>query len=272
METRVIPGYQKYVARSDGAILNETGKLMSSWLSKNGRPTIIVADDQGRRRQKQVDRLVALAFLDGPPARQIQHLDGDLSNCAPSNLTYIGDALDTLPMNARPIQYGDVSDGYFITADGLIISSLVRSGHDIGFRVFSQWINDNGYACVTLRRRNGKLLACRVHVLLATMFHGRKPFEEAVVRHLDGDKLRNVIDNISWGTPEQNSDDAFRHGRYPQGEESPLAKLTDGKVLAIRSRSGESKTRLAREFGVSTKTIKKILDEKSWRHLLSSSV
>jgi hypothetical protein len=44
----------------------------------------------------------------------------------------------------------------------------------------------------------------RVHVLVCEAFHGEKPFEEAVVMHLDEDSSNNKSSNLEWGTQKQN--------------------------------------------------------------------
>ena len=265
METREIPGFTRYKATSEGYILSTRGAKMSSWISASGRPSVYAVDDYGVKRQKQVDRLVALAFLEGDPGQDLLHLDNDLLNCRSDNLEYSGMALSELPADARPIE---AAPGYLVTPNGTVISTLRRAGHQGGFRVFSPWVNSNGYLCVSLRKEDGKLQTHRVHVLVATTFHGPKPFAEAVVRHLNGDKLDNLWTNLQWGTTIENSEDAFQHGRFQQGEASPLAKLTDASVLNIRSRQSESRASLAREFGVSPRTIMKIQEGRSWRHLL----
>ncbi|SHH03712.1 HNH endonuclease [Bradyrhizobium erythrophlei] len=44
----------------------------------------------------------------------------------------------------------------------------------------------------------------KVHVLVCEAFHGAKPFEEAVVMHLDEDSSNNKPSNLEWGTQKQN--------------------------------------------------------------------
>lgn len=44
----------------------------------------------------------------------------------------------------------------------------------------------------------------KVHQLVCEAFHGPKPFEKAVVIHLDEDALNNRPENLKWGTQREN--------------------------------------------------------------------
>lgn len=44
----------------------------------------------------------------------------------------------------------------------------------------------------------------RVHQAVCEAFHGPKPFQEAVVIHLDEDNGNNRPENLAWGTQRQN--------------------------------------------------------------------
>lgn len=44
----------------------------------------------------------------------------------------------------------------------------------------------------------------KVHQLICEAFHGPKPFEEAVVIHLDANSLNNKFENLKWGTQKEN--------------------------------------------------------------------
>lgn len=65
-------------------------------------------------------------------------------------------------------------------------------------------VNSSGYYVVSAK---GKVYT--VHSLVATAFLVRSGWE---VRHLDGNRLNNHVDNLAWGTPKDNSDDMRRHG------------------------------------------------------------
>jgi len=63
-----------------------------------------------------------------------------------------------------------------------------------------------------------------INVLVATAFHGPKPFPSAVARHLDGVRSNNLAENIRWGTHKDNEEDKVRQGR-PHGGGGGLAWL-----------------------------------------------
>jgi hypothetical protein len=55
-----------------------------------------------------------------------------------------------------------------------------------------------------------------VHVLVAAAFLGPCP-DGQEVRHLDGDKLNNCLDNLIYGTRSENNLDTVRHGHHKKG-------------------------------------------------------
>lgn len=44
----------------------------------------------------------------------------------------------------------------------------------------------------------------KVHQIVAEAFLGPKPFEGAVVMHLDDNPLNNSVDNLEWGSQKKN--------------------------------------------------------------------
>lgn len=55
-------------------------------------------------------------------------------------------------------------------------------------------------------RRNGpnRQAPRKVHQLVCEAFHGPRPFDEAVVIHIDEDGLNNRPENLRWGTQKEN--------------------------------------------------------------------
>jgi hypothetical protein len=88
----------------------------------------------------------------------------------------------------------------------------------------------NGYLCVLLGRGNPK----GVHVLVCLTFHGERPFKHDV-RHLNGQRHDNRIENLGWATRKENIADMKAHGTVLRGEKNPQAKITEEIVLAIRA-------------------------------------
>ena len=78
---------------------------------------------------------------------------------------------------------------------------------------------------------------------------GKRP-EGLVCRHLNGNPLDNRLENICWGTQQENAQDAIRHGTavcLRCGERSVAAKLSNDDVTNIRRMYKEGY--LQRELG-----------------------
>ncbi len=93
-----------------------------------------------------------------------------------------------------------------------------------------------------------------------------------VVNHRNGDKLDNRPGNLEWCTPGENTRHAHRSGLIggTYGEGARWSKLTDQKVRSCRERfkSGSGTIKgMAREHGVSAKTMRFAVKGRTWRHL-----
>ena len=130
--------------------------------------------------------------------------------------------------------------------------------------------NEGGY----IRRRiNGKLIY--VHRKAWEDANGPIPEGMSVLHHCDNPPCKNP-DHLFLGTQDDNVQDMIMKGRDRKvhGEEQWCAKLTETQVIEIRrlwatgrySQSG--KNGLARMFGVSATTIRRVVTEIRWRHLL----
>jgi hypothetical protein len=56
-------------------------------------------------------------------------------------------------------------------------------------------------------------------------------------------------------------------GTDQRGEKNGTAKLTTEQILEIRRRSNETQSSLAKEFGVNTQQIGRIIHKKTWAHI-----
>lgn len=138
-----------------------------------------------------------------------------------------------------------------------------------------------GYALRTRRRRGVVLtpikmttgywgvILCRagaryyipIHKLVASAFYGPRPVD-LMTRHIDGNVDNNRVDNLVYGSAQENVDDRTRHGRTRCGERHPLAKLTDMQVQEMRQLHAktEATTRvLAEKYGVSRVRVSQLL-------------
>lgn len=122
-----------------------------------------------------------------------------------------------------------------------------------------------GYALVHLYH-DGVSIWIGVHRVLLVAFRGAAPEDRPESRHLNGNALDNRLDNLVWGTRQENSDDKLLHGTQVRGEQSGRAKLTAADVSYVLS-STESTAELAEKLGVARGTIQRICRGTSWKHL-----
>lgn len=104
-------------------------------------------------------------------------------------------------------------EGYEVAADARV-RSLDRTINGVFYRgkELKTSVDDLGYLSVGIR--SGKSCRARVHRLIALAFHGEPPFDGAVVRHLNDEKLDNRPENLAWGSRSQNAIDSVRNGTH----------------------------------------------------------
>lgn len=109
-----------------------------------------------------------------------------------------------------------------------------------------------------------------VHRLVVETFRG--PIGSGLeVNHIDGDKNNNRLSNLELVSRREHYEHAVSSGQNTtvlRGEKNASAKLTVQDVLAIRRKSGTIPTvTLAREYGVSFSTIRRIVLRQYWGHV-----
>ena len=97
----------------------------------------------------------------------------------------------------------------------------VRSYATGRLRVVVAPVAKNGYRYAFLTQ-DGKRVGRTVHQLVCLAFHGPRP-DGMQVRHLDGNKLNNHLDNLLYGTPSENSYDTVRQGAHYEARRSACA-------------------------------------------------
>jgi hypothetical protein len=114
---------------------------------------------------------------------------------------------------------------------------------------------------------DGKQTTIPVHRLVAKAFLGDRP-EDMQIRHLDGNKLNNHVDNLCYGTAQENAQDKVLHGNSSKGLKNPKNKLTEAQVNRIREMQGQVKAKHAAYiFGLNKSTVYRIWNQKYWSHL-----
>ena len=119
-----------------------------------------------------------------------------------------------------------------------------------------------GYFLVTIRRKN-KPKTVTIHSLVCSAFHGPRPSDDHVVRHLNGDASDNNATNLAWGTVTENVRDIGRHGRR-----NPF--LTPNSIRAIRriAAAGRySHVQIAKHFNVTPSCIGRVVNRKTYAYI-----
>jgi len=121
--------------------------------------------------------------------------------------------------------------------------------------------------------RDGKPKGFGVHRLVAMAFIGNDD-PSLLVLHCDGNPLNNHVSNLRYGTAKENSDDRLAHGTMTYGEQSSFGKLKNWQAVEIykRRKLGESRSSLAKEFGVSYFTISNIDRGRSHKQIVAQAI
>lgn len=124
--------------------------------------------------------------------------------------------------------------------------------------------NCDGYLEVRLTS-DGKRHPKSLHGVVLSAFEGLRP-EGHEGRHLDGNKLNNKLNNLQWGTPQQNTADKIAHGKM-RGARNPKAKLTAGCILRMRDLrcAGTPYASIGTWFGVTATAAHSAITGKSWQ-------
>ena len=136
-------------------------------------------------------------------------------------------------------------------------------------KVMVSVITKFGYKRVGLTNQGRKKLFY-IHVLVAKAFI-KNQRNKKQVNHKDGNKINNIVSNLEWVTPKENTEHAFKNNLTKGnnlGEKNYFSKLTEIDILNIRQRKNESKKKISVDYAVNTKTIYNILTKKTWKHII----
>lgn len=126
-----------------------------------------------------------------------------------------------------------------ITRDGRVYQfpRWVKQKSRIPFRVKSKWLpqtfDKDGYLCIKYTEPGEVQQRFTIHRLLAFVFKGPPPFPGAKARHLNDIKTDNRLDNLVWGTTQDNSNDAIRNGKVLCGEDNPFNAHSEEKIRSF---------------------------------------
>jgi len=123
-------------------------------------------------------------------------------------------------------------------------------------KVRSATNDQDGYLGVLLSAPGTKKVFMRVHHAVLLAFCSARPVG-CECRHLDGNNKNNCLENLRWGTPEENNSDRIQQATVAYGERHGKCKLLDKDIEFIVSSTIETKD-LACKYGVARTTITKI--------------
>lgn len=113
--------------------------------------------------------------------------------------------------------------------------------------------------------RRGKSISS-VHKMIWESVHGQIP-NGMQINHKNGIKTDNRLCNLELVTPSANTLHAYQTGLASAvGEQNGRAILTESDVVRIRESTATHAT-LAREYGVSRRTIGDVKARLRWRHV-----
>ena len=112
----------------------------------------------------------------------------------------------------------------------------------------------------------------KAHRIAWLVWHGTLPSPDEVLRHAcDSTTCCNPY-HLSTGSQADNVRDAQSKGRHAYGVRNGLAKLNNKSVRAIRANPDNYTTaHLAHMYGVTTPTIRAVLNHHTWRHVGDSN-
>lgn len=149
-----------------------------------------------------------------------------------------------------------------ITRGGLRSGDLPLKG-----KIKEQTSNKDGYKKVTLCAR-GLGETKLVHRIVAEAFLPNK-YNLPLVLHRDDVPYNNRVDNLKWGTQQDNMDDMVSKGRQIRGEDHPGTSVTDLDVLFIRywCNTGYGDRAVSEVFNIGRKAVNRIKLRRTWRHV-----
>jgi hypothetical protein len=152
------------------------------------------------------------------------------------------------------------TDGKYEASDEGLVRNA-KTGH-----IKSSSLDEKGYERMRLWLNN-KNCNVKVHILIAKTFHGEKPFINAQVNHIDGNKTNNNAYNLEWCTPQENVSHSIMLGLLPLGENRPNAKHKECDILEMYRlyKNGSTVKEIALIYNDSTNNIRQIVKGEKWQ-------
>lgn len=176
-----------------------------------------------------------------------------------------------------PVIYKEVNGypRYRVGSDGTV---WFRRGKSHGYQWQEmRWRNTSQRTATGKRCGYRRVSLCRygirkhflVHHLVLLAFVGPRP-EGTECCHRDGNHSNNCLENLYWGTHEQNLMDSMRLGSIPRGDDHWNAKLTTEIVIRIKQMLAMNmkKSDIARRLGLTWDNVDHVAQGRAWRHVV----
>lgn len=149
---------------------------------------------------------------------------------------------------------------YIVTKEGSIISKYT------GKQLYVH-TNKKGYQFVRMYV-DGIAKTYLVHRVIAEV-HIPSMVGKYEVNHKDGNKANNAVWNLEWVTAKENVKHAVDTGLVKRGSDRPNAKLSDEKVLKMRSlrEQGMNYYELGRLFDMSYQSAHRVCTRQTYTHI-----
>jgi hypothetical protein len=165
--------------------------------------------------------------------------------------------------------------GYRIGNDGSVWSCRGQGkyhGKSVKWRRIKGVVVKGGHVFNTLCRDGGGKSFKQVSHMVLESFIGPRPKEGMIALHGDGNPSNNTPNNLRWGTYKENAADRMKHGRTHRGDTHRNSKLTNEKIIEIRTMyddgNGPSASFIASMFGIHQTTVSRIASGKTWSHIV----
>ena len=159
---------------------------------------------------------------------------------------------------------------YEVSRNGEIRSMTRRIPNSRGFDVIRRsqhrklTTDKYGYKVVLLNRA-AKYQTRKVHHLVLEAFIGPRPDDSYETLHINGNPADNRVENLRWGTQQENNEDKIRHSKL-KGASNPVAKLTAFQAF-MAMESPLPNEELAKHLNVKPAAIKTLKRGQSWSWL-----
>lgn len=146
------------------------------------------------------------------------------------------------------------------------VKRTARAPHTQPGRIKVPYIDKRGY-CIVHLCANSVHAHKKIHRLVMEAFEGIHP-ESHTVNHKNGIKADNRWpENLEYLSQQDNCRHAAETGLTLKGSRSPLAKITEADVIAIRS-SKENGVTIGKRYGINRQSVSQIRLGISWRHVI----